>query len=93
MANEATLLSTETNVTGAWQSFDDKQHPEMKVVFVVASAGTLQVQGKLESNATAVNLHTAATATGTQVITTFPYMRAVSSGVSGGAVAVVVRGA
>lgn len=93
MTTETILLSTATNATGEWHSFDDHTYPEMRAVFSVASAGTLQIQGKFETDATIVNLHTAATATGTLVIATFPYMRAVSTGVSGGTVKVIVRGA
>lgn len=88
---EKILLSTTGNVTGNSESVDINRFPELLAVFMVESAGTLKIQGSLDGT-TWVDLHTALTATGGLVITSFPRIRGVSSDVSGGAVEIKVRG-
>ena len=85
------LLSTTGDVTGNSEGVDIRQYPELLAVFTVASAGTLKIQGSLDGT-TWIDLHTAVTATGGLVITSFPRIRGVSSGVSGGEVTITVRG-
>lgn len=88
---EVTLLnSSESAATGEWVAFRPRTHPKVIVVVTVASAGTVTLQGKLKNDATIVPLKTASTATDSYVAQAFPLMRAISSGVSGGAVRVTV---
>lgn len=82
-----TFLSSNTNITGQNYGVDINLWRVARLVFYVESAGTLQVEGSIDGTIW-IPLHTAVTTTSGLEVDTYPLMRAVSSGVSGGDVAV-----
>lgn len=90
MKEKQLLSSTESSATGEWVSFRPETSPYALVVVTVEDTGTVTLQGKLTSDDTILTLRTASTETEGFVVSVFPLMRAISSGVSGGVVRVTV---
>ena len=91
MTERQLINSSASSATGDWVGVKTDACEEVLVVITVASAGTVTLQGKLLSDATAVTIGTPSTATEGFVAQAFPFMRVTTSDVSGGAVRATIK--
>ena len=83
------LLNSSGNTTGGTVGCDVRRWKTARCILTIESAGTLVVQGSIDG-ITFAPLHDSVTASQALSVDTFPYMRGVSSGVSGGDVSIDV---
>ena len=81
------LLYSSGNTTGGTVCCDVRRWKTARCIFTVESAGTLVIEGSIDGIKFAP-LHDSVTASQAMSVDTFPYMRGVSSGVSGGDVVI-----